>query len=316
MDEKILLSSYIVRIKDKEKKYHLLEKIGGTRDFLMLFKDFTEFIFENIEKNIDYGAKHTIHLTLESPAIIDDSDGRSIFGFFSSGVSGERFKVIDTTTNEKEMDVQPHHAAFRNVFFYLFVPRLKTKAYLILQRKSKFGIKGKVHQSLYNFMRNNGLHDFKLELNNVLHNKVYEKMMHNGNLKKVELIKHRIPSSLEKYINNNQELEEIRGTFKSTFSSGVSLPKTWKDFVDKIFKQSSKEGQVEIPELDNEYDDLEFELEHNGKRKIFYIRKQHRIQPDIDVTQSLQMVDGEPTVESLLVEAQGIVDDIINIKIE
>jgi hypothetical protein len=313
MDEKLLLSSYIVKIKDKEKKYQLMDKIGGTRDFLETFNEFTEFIFQNIEKLEDYGSKHTIHLTLESPATIDDSDGRSIYGFFASGVSGERFKVIDTNTNEKEMDVKPHHAAFRNIFFYLYVPRLKNKAYLILQRKSKFGIKGKLNESLSKYLKTNGLHNYRLEINNVLHNKVYEKMMKHGNLKKVELIKNRIPGSLEKYMDNNQELEEIKGTFKSSFSSGISLPKTWKDFIDKIFKQTSPDGNVEIPELDNDYDDLEFELELNGKKKTFYMVKQHRIQPDIDVTQNLEIVDGEPTIDSLLVQSQEIVDDIIKI---
>lgn len=314
MDEKILLSSYVIKIKNSDKTPQLLERIGESLDFLELFKGFTAHIFANIEKSIDYGTKSTTHLTLEKPIQDDTEEGdRRIYGFFSSGVSGEKYKIIDTNTNLPKVDVEPHDAAFRNIFFYLYVPRRKNKAFLILQRKSKFGIKGKLKEALTKYMRKSGLNAYRLHIDNILHSKVYQKMMENGNLKKVELIKNKIPNNIERYINNDENLEEVKGTFKSSFSSGTSLPSSWRKYIDKIYSSTQKKGTVEIPELDNDYDELEFELELNGKRKTFYMIKQHRIQPDIDVTSNVMYKDGQPTEESLLEQARELIDDITKI---
>lgn len=314
MDEKILLSSYVLKLKDNEKRAQTFSQFNGDLDFLDVFKDFTDDIFENIQISEDSNRQHSTHLTLDSPALNDLEDSRKIYGFFSSGVSGEQYKVINTETNEEELKVKPYHAAFRNVFFLLYVPRLKSKAYLILQRKAQFGIKGKLYKTINEYLRKRGLINYRLEINNILHNKVYRKMMDEGKLKRVELIKNKIPSSIENFIYNNEELEEIRGTFKSSFTSRTSLPDTWKDYLDRLFRQrNDQNGSYEIEGLDNDYDDLEFELELNGKKKTFYMVKQHRIQPDIDVSANISYEDGEPTVESLIEQAEEIIYDITQI---
>jgi hypothetical protein len=313
MNDRILLSSYAVKIRDDDKNYHDLSNIDGSIDFIDVFNKFCIEIFKSIKRIEGVKGSYITHLTLESPALLD-KNARMICGFFSSGVSGEKYNLVDTETNVKELSVEPRHAAFRNVFFYLFVPQNKNTAYLILQRKSQFGIKLRLNWALNDYLKLNGLHKFKLELNNVIHNKVYKKMMKEGNLKKVELIKKRIPRSIEQYMNNNEELDEIKGTFRSSFTSRTSLPDSWKDFLDKMFQQrNSNNGTVEIQELDNDYDDLEFELELNGKKKTFYMINQQRIQPDIDVTPNVEFEDGEPTQDSLLQQAQEIISDIVQI---
>jgi hypothetical protein len=314
MDEKILLSSYVVKIKDLDKVYHNLSHIDGSVDFINLFQDFTNEIFTTIQKSSDIKGLHTTHLTLDEPIKHDNEDARRLYGFFSSGVSGEKYKVVDTTTNEKELEVEPHHAAFRNVFFYLYIPPLKSTGYLILQRKAQFGIKLRLNSALNKYLQDKGLHRFRLELNNVIHNKVYRKMMDEGRLKRVELIKNKIPRSIEKFMENNEELEQIKGTFKSSFTSRTSLPDTWKSYIDGLFKQrNSQNGTVEIQGLDNDYDDLEFELELNGKKKTFYMVNQQRIQPDVDITNNVEFKEGEPTVESLIQQAKELIEDITQI---
>lgn len=314
MDEKVLLSSYVVKIRDNKKNYHHLSHIDGSVDFIKLFEDFTSEIYETIEKTTDFKGGHTTHLTLEEPINKDPNELRSFYGFFSSGVSGEKYKVIDTTTNEKELEVEPHHAAFRNVFFYLYVPKQKNKAYIVLQRKSNFGIKLRLTRALNNYLKKRDMTKFRIELDNVLHNKVYRRMMDEGRLKRVELIKNKIPSSIEKYIENNEELEEVKGTFKSSFTSRTSLPDRWKDYLDRLFKQrTSQNGSIEIKGLDNEYDDIEFELELNGKKKTFYMVNQQRIQPDVDITNNVEFKEGEPSLASLVKEAKELIDDITKV---
>lgn len=311
MDDRILLSSYTIKISGKDKNYHILSNINNSFDFITLFKQFTDDIYQNINRTLDGQSRHTVHLTLEDIAKFEETDNRRLYGFFSSGISGERYKVVDTLTNEEEMDVQPHHAAFRNVFFYLYVPQQKNVAYLILQRKSQFGIKLRLRSVLNQYFIDKGYNDLTLQMNNILHTRVYRKMMTDGKLKKVELIKRKIPRSIEEFMNNNEQLEEIKGTFRTSFTSRTSLPESWKDYIDRRFRQqNSQNGTIEIQNLDDNYTDLEFELELNGKKKTFFMMNQQRIQPDIDVTQNIIFENGEPTVDTLIQQAKELINDL------
>lgn len=313
MDEKILLATYIVKIVDSNKNQQMLSYFNGSDDFLSTFESFTEYIYENVNQLPDLSGRRTIHLTLEEPATKED-DNRCIYGFFSSGVSGERYKVVDTTTNETELNVDTHHAAFRNVFFYFFVPRNRNIGYLILQRKANFGIKTKLLPAINSYIRQEGYQIYRVLINNLVHNSVYNRMMRDGNLKKVELVKRRIPRSLEGYIQNNEEPEELKGTFKSSFTSRTSLPQNWKDYIDRVFRQHNTEhATLDVDGLDDSYSDLEFELELNGKKKTFYVVNRQRIQPDVDVTRNIDIQDGEPTINSLKEQAIELINDMLDI---
>ncbi len=313
MEDRILLATYVVKIFDNNKNQQILSRFNGTDDFLIQFRNFTHHILENIDQLPDQSGRHTIHLTLEEPAAVDEDD-RVIYGFFSSGVSGERYRLVDTNTNESEMDVEPYHAAFKNVFFYFSIPRERNIGYLILQRKTQFGIKTKLIPAINSFITQAGYSNYKVHINNLVHHSVYRRMMDEGNLRKVDLIKRRIPRSLESYIQNNEEAEEIQGTFRSSFSSRTSLPQSWKEYIDRIFRQhNTNNSTLEIQGLDDQFTDLEFQLELNGKQKTFYVVNRQRIQPDIDVTQNIEFENDEPTLDSLINQAVDLINDMLDI---
>jgi len=72
---------------------------------------------------------------------------------------------------------------------------------------------------------------------------------------------------------------------------------------------------LKIEGIDEEFDEVEFELQLNGKKKTFYIANRTRIQPDIDVTGQLDYGDdGQPTLESLIRETETLLTDIINLE--
>lgn len=313
MEERILLATYVVKIFDNNKNQQVLSHFNGTNDFLDVFRQFTEYIFENVNQLRDLSGERLIYLTLESPAEINE-ENRCIYGYFSSGVGGEKYKLVNTNTNETAMDVDTFHAAFRNVFFYFFVPTNRNIGYLILQRKQHFGIKTKLIPAINSYIKQEGYQNYRVHINNLVHNSVYNRMMQRGNLKKVELVKRRIPRSLESYIEGNEEVEEIKGTFRSSFSSRTSLPQNWKDYIDRIFNQHDTENStLEIPGLDDNVQDIEFQLELNGKKKTFYVVNRQRIQPDIDVTRNIEFIEDEPTLESLKEQAIELINDMLEI---
>lgn len=312
MEERILLSTYVVKIVDSKKNNLYLSDFNNGTDFLLLFEKFSNYIFENVNQLKDKSGQNTIHLTLEEKPTVEESK-RYLYGFFSSGIGGEKYRVKDISTNETVLNVNKNHAAFRDVFFYLYVPKNKSIAYLILQRKNSFGIKTKLSPALNSYVAKEGFQNIYISLNNIIHNSVYRKMMDMGKLKKVELIKRKIPNNLEDFVNNNENYEETKGLFKSSFSSRNSLPEHWKEYIDKLVKKERNET-VEIEGLDENFTDLEFQLDLNGKQKTFYIKNQHRTQPDIDVTANIIFEDDSPTVESLIQQSQELIHDLLEIK--
>lgn len=312
MEERILLSTYVIKIADNKKNSQYLSNFNGSDDFLLLFEKFSNFIFENVNQLKDKSGQNTIHLTLEEKPILQEDD-RYLYGFFSSGIGGEKYRVKDIATNTTVLNVNKNHAAFRDVFFYLYIPKNKTIGYLILQRKNSFGIKTKLSPALNAYIAKEGFQNYYISINNILHNSVYRKMMDLGKLKKVELVKRKIPNNLEDYVNNNENYDETKGIFKSSFSSRNSLPEHWKQYIDKLLKKERNET-VEIEGLDENFSDLEFQLDLNGKQKTFYVKNQQRTQPDIDVTANIDFVDDSPTVESLIKQSKELIQDLLEIK--
>lgn len=310
---KILLSTYSIKILDNNKNEQILNRFNGSDDFFRICENYLNTIFTNIRAESDSSGTTSLHLTLETLPTIDVVN-RRIYGYFSSGVSGDEYQIRDLETQDNLLDVETGHAAFRNLFFYMQIPLGRNAGALILQRKAKYGIKTIFKRTINRYIREQGYQIYKVEVNNLLHGRVYRRMIEYGNLKKVELIKKRIPSTLEEYYENEGNPEEISGTLRTSMSSGTSLPQAYRDLVDRLFRDPDLE-RVEINGIDEEFDELEFELELNGKRKTFYIANKHRIQPDVDVTSQIEMdASGLPTTESLLQQCEELVEDIIQIR--
>jgi hypothetical protein len=310
---KILLSTYVVKIVDNNQNSQILNRFNGSDDFLLTFENYLNTIFTNIRAESDNSQTTTLHLTLEAPPVVDTVN-RRIYGYFSSGVSGDEYQIRDLETQDPLLNVERNHAAFRNLFFYMQIPSGRNSGALILQRKAKYGIKTIFKKTINLYMREQGYQIYKVEVNNLLHGRVYQRMIEHGNLKKVDLIRKRIPTTLEQYYENDGNPEEIPGTLRTSMSSATSLPQAYRNLVDRLFRDPNRE-RIEINGIDEEFDELEFELELNGKKKTFYVANKQRIQPDIDVTSQLQYDEnGAPTTESLLSQCEELVQDIINIR--
>lgn len=310
--EKFLLSTYLIKIQNKSKNDQILSRFNETEDFYNYFQTYLNDIFQNIVKTSDSKNSIPLHLTLNTLPTPDD-DNRSIYGYFSVGISGEEYNILDTETRERVAEVKKNHAAFRELFFYVKIPKNKDYASLILQRKSKFGVKMVLLKTLNNHFKQKGYLDNYIFINNIIHGRVYRKMMDNGKLKKVDLIKRRLPNSIEEYFENGNIDQQIPGVLKTSMVSSTGLPQNYKDFVDYLFTHQDKE-RIEI--VDNEFDEVEFELELNGKKKTFYVMNKSRIQPDIDVSSELEYnEDGSVKIESLISQSEELIRDLIELRI-
>ncbi|MDN3621370.1 hypothetical protein QWY81_18020 [Polaribacter undariae] len=310
--DKTLLSTYLLKIQDNNNNDQILSHFNGSDDFLNVFENYLNDIFQNILDTTDTRQTTSLHLTLDAPPTVD-IENRRIYGYFSSGVSGEEYQIRDLESRENVLDVERNHGAFRNLFYYINIPTRRNSGSLILQRKARFGIKTVFKRTLNQYLRSQGYQIYKVLVNNIVHHNVYRRMMDEGNLKKVELIKRTIPNSIEQYYQNDSNPDQIPGVLRTSMSSSTTLPDNFKLIINNLFTNPSNET-IEIAGIDEEFDEIEFELELNGKKKSFYIANRQRIQPDIDVTNSLEYENGIPTTESLVLQCEELVDDIITIR--
>tara|TARA_B100002049_G_scaffold88502_1_gene65181 strand:- start:1160 stop:2101 length:942 start_codon:yes stop_codon:yes gene_type:complete len=312
--DRILLSTYILKIRDRQKNDQILSRFNGEDDFLRIMENYLNSIFQTILATADTRDTTAIHLTLDAPPHVN-IENRSIHGFFSTGISGEQYDIKDVKSRETIVEVQKNHAAFRNIFFYLKIPTERDNGALILQRKAKFGIKTILKKTLNRYVKEQGYQNYTVYINNIVHGRVYETMITHGNLKKVDFIKRKLPSSIEAYYNNDLREDQIPGTLKTSMLSPTSLPQNYKNFVNNLFTNPDRE-RIEIDGIDEDFDEIEFELELNGKRKTFYVKHKNRIQPDIDVTNDVELSEqGQPTTESLIRISDELIVDIIQLRL-
>lgn len=310
---KILLSTYLLEILDNRRNEQILSQFNGADDFFDVIQDYLNTIFTNIRAEADTGQTTMLHLTLESPPIVDVAS-RRIYGYFSSGVSGDQYQIRDLDTQDNLLDVERNHAAFRNLFFYLELPNGRNSGALILQRKAKYGIKTIFKRTINNYLKEQGYQIYSVSVNNILHGRVYRRMIMEGNLKRVDLIRRRIPPTIEQLYENNGNVDQIPGVLKTSMISHSSLPQAYRNLVDRLFTNPDLE-RIELDGIDEEFDEVEFELELNGKKKTFYVANKHRIQPDVDVTNQLNFDENQiPTIESLIRQCEDLVQDIIDLR--
>lgn len=307
MSEKILLSTYLIKITDGINE-QLIDQFNGSNDFFEQFNKFSEDLFINIKRQKDLKNKNTLLLTFdELPKF--DIDNREVYGFFLSGISKDDFDIRGLSTNKSEFKFQrDKHAEYRELFFYLKLPTSKKVGFLVLQRKAHYGIKILLRDLLNKYMVESGYLKYKIEINNVLHSKVFKRMMDNGRLKKVDFVKRGVPNSYEEYVNNDYLTNNSKGTIRTSITSSMGLTEDWKSFVSELWNNSDDKAMYEFP-AEKEFKEVEFELEYKGKQKKFYIYEKDRTQPDVDVTDDIIFVDGKPTIESLVLSTKELMID-------
>lgn len=312
MDSKIIFASYSIRINDNEKNPQLLDRFNGSEDFLKFFKKFTEDVYVKVRKILDSKRSKEIHFTVYDPCITIEEE-RCMYGYFYTGVGGDEYDIINTRTLEKEKEIKKHHAAYRTIFFYLYVPKNKNIAFLILQRRSNYGIKTKVQPILQEYLNECGFQNYRLYFKNIINASVMQFMLAHGQLKKISFTKRSVPESLEDFIYKNQESNERKGKLTVSLHSN-DLGSKWRYDIEQLYKNTSIEKEtVEIDGLDDSYDEIEFELDHQGKKKTFYIVNRSRVQPDINVTASIEFKDGIPTIDSLVATARSTIEDLFEL---
>lgn len=311
MAKKIYLSTYSLKILDR-KAETLLGSFDGRNDFYEFFKKYVDSIFQNVRKTHSFRNKTVLHLTLDSPAEYNDNL-RVIHGFISSGIGGDKYKVREDGTTNTSFESDPEkHITFRDLFFYIKIPRNKNFAYLILQKTRDLGAKNSIEKSLTNYLKESHYPQFEASIFNLVNGTVFGKMLEEGNLKNIDFIKKKIPATLDDFLGAGETT--TKGTFTSSIRAYRSLGDYWKNVVSSIYLGNTANSIIELKDHNDSFDEIEIELELNKKVKTFHVSARHRTQPDIEVSRDLDFQNNEPTKDSLIRVSEALISEILTLQ--
>jgi len=313
--KRILLSTYSLRIFDNTSTPVNLDNFNNEKNFHKFLDDFFLEVYKTIKKDALDSDKSTLHLKLKDKAIADSAN-RSIYGYLSSGIGGDKYTVIAEDEVEPAFEADPDkHITFRDLFFYIETPPQKDYAYFIMQRTKNLGGKKILERNLTKYLHEKSYLGFRAVLFNTLDKRVYNKMIEYGNLRKIDFIKRTIPGSMEEYYKNPNDEFSSKGTLVTTIQARVSLTNYWKNLVNSLYLAAGSNSKIELNGTDS-YDEIDFVLEYNGKIKTFHIQNKNRTQPDIDVTSDVVFEgnSNEPTTDSLVEVSKELVRDVLSLK--
>jgi hypothetical protein len=312
MAKKIYLSTYSIKVLDRDAEV-VLNQFNGKDDFYDFFKDFADHIYQNIKKTQALKDKVELHIMLDQP-VKGDKDARHLYGYISSGVGGDRYKVRTNGETATKFESDPDKdITFRDLFFYLKLPLNSTFGYLILQKKRDFGAKTSIQRALNQYLKEKGYNHFIPVISNMLNGRVFDRMMSMGNLKNIDLIRKSIPSTIEDFYENGPKQE--KGILTTSIRSPSSLSGYWKDFIKLLYTRDYKDSIIELNGGMDSLDEIDFELELNGKKKTFHIKQKSKTLPDVEVSDDLEFnTANEPTPESMVRVSESLINDMLTLQ--
>lgn len=303
--------TYKLAIINKAKEEQILNHFNGTSDLLEITQDFCKHILSNIRDYTDNQGKKRTFTLASLPNV--DNNSRNISGFFDSAYTGEKLKIKESISNKLLLTVNENDLQSRDFFFLIHIPKGSKYAYLVLQKKKNHGIKSIFIDAFNQFLKLKGYMDSRLTMSNAPSYSFLIKMLENGNLKEIKLIKNSIgTSNIEQFGNPAVILNQ--GSFEKVLKlNNNTNTQHYKKVLYSLFHQRYDDYEkIRIEGINEEYDELAFKVLLNNSNKTYYIKKKHKIKSNIDVTDRLAFINDKPTWESLINTAIELIDTIIN----
>lgn len=318
--ESVFLSTYHLRARYKRADgFTMMGQFNGSNDLFPLLVEFLTEIFETpVQVGNDEDQNTTLNLTLSEPPNIRENE-RVVYGYFDVGVSGQEISVKNRHSKALVFKGdRDNHSLNRDLFFYFKLPYKSTAGYVIFQKKSKFGIKTGFSNLFKKWIQQKGYHDSLIFVNPILSGQVFNNMLNHGHLKKVNFIVNHVPNDIKDFYSNDENPSITEGNTITTIQSRTGLSNNWINFARRQYFKPERKTIVEYDGADGEkeYEEIQFEIEHNGRTKTFYAKKRDRTVPDIDVTVDIDkdQVTGQPLLESLLQKCKEIIEDTFEIR--
>lgn len=288
----IRLNIYRFELLNKVKEQQVLSFYNEEEDFLDTMDDFLNYVFQNIRDYIDPQGKYRT-FTLSNPQR-KNQEKRIISGFFDSAYTGENGKIKDRKTNNVKFKVDHKDLFSKDFFFLIHVPKGSKFGFLIVQRKENHGVKSIFESAFNNFMRMKGVSNYSLVLKQAPPRYFIQNFLEKGRLKEFKLVENDLNEEFSKKKFDFGREERIFKVNKSRESNIL------KEVLIELYNSFDEEAE-KIHFLDKgKFDEISFVLEYKGTTKTFYVRNKEKTRSNIDVSNQIEYVNGEPSMESMI----------------
>ena len=289
----INLNIYRFELLNKIKEQQVLSFYNEEEDFLNTMDDFLSYIYKNIRDYHDSQGKYRT-FTLSNPQKKNE-EKRIISGYLDSAYTGEKGKIKDRNTNNIKFNVDQNDLFSRDFFFLIYVPKGGKSGFLIVQRKENHGVKSIFESAFNNFMRSKGVSNFTLLLKQAPPRFFIQNFLKNGRLKEFKLIDSNINNE---FTDERFDFGKEERTFKVNKKSNHS--NILKNVLIELYDSFNDEDDKIHFLNKGTFEEISFLLEYNGTTKTFYIRNKEKIRSNIDVSNQIDYLNGEPSISSLV----------------
>lgn len=287
------LNIYRFELLNKVKEQQVLSFYNEEEDFLNTMNDFLSYTYKNIRDYNDSQGKYRT-FTLSNPQKKNE-EKRIISGYFDSAYTGEKGKIKDRNTNNIKFNVDQKDLFSKDFFFLIYVPKGGKFGFLIVQRKENHGVKSIFESAFNNFMRSKGVSNFTLLLKQAPPRFFIQNFLKNGKLKEFKLIDSDVS---EEFTEERFDFGKEERIFKVNKKSNDS--NILKDVLIELYESFNDEAEKIHFLNKGKFDEISFVLEYKGTTKTFYIRNKEKIRSNIDVSNQIDYVNGEPSVASMV----------------
>jgi hypothetical protein len=289
----IILNIYRFQLLNKANEQQVLSFYNEEEDLLDTMNDYCSYIHKNTKNYIDAQGKYRT-FTLEKVQNLD-SDKRIITGYVESAYTGEKAKVIDSTTKSLKCDIYKRDLLSKAFFYLIYIPKNSKSGFLIVEKKENHGVKQVFENTFNEFMRIKGVSNYILKLNQAPARYLIQNFLQHGKLKEFRLIDVSYTNELEKM---SFDLGKEERVFKQNRNSKVV--EELKELLVELFNSVPSIGEKITFLSEGDFDEVSFVLEYGKVSKTFYVKRQEKIRSNIDVTKLIKFEEGEPTLESLI----------------
>jgi hypothetical protein len=289
----IKIQIYRFMLLNKAKEQQVLNFYNEEEDLLETMDDFLNYIQKNIKEYTDVQRKlRTFGLNGKQ---IKKEDQRIISGYFDSAYTGEQGKIKDRITNKIKYDLEKNDLFSKDFFFLINVPKNSKFGFLIVQRKENHGIKSIFESAFNSFMRAKGVSNFSLILKQAPPRFFLQNFLKNGRLKEFKLIESDVS---EEFSENKFNFGKEERIFKVDKKSNASI--ILKNVLSELYNSFNNEAEKIHFLNKGKFEEITFVLEYKGTTKTFYIRNKEKIRSNIDISNQIEYVNGEPSNESMI----------------
>lgn len=299
MANSISLALYSIRVRSMYDNVNLpIQGFDGHNDLLNEFCFFLEDYSHH--SSID---EHNFKRLIISRYL---NTARIIKGIVDTGDYGYESSIVDVNNDQETYHRHTNDAEMLPFYYNIILPRNTNEGLIAVQRLGQRGIKTAFHNAFSVFF-NHRNPEYRVEFNEIIPDQVLAKLMEDGFIQKVRLIRFGVPKDIEDLYDNAQR--EQLGTTELVISArrngNLPLLPRLREFL------IGARLVTNIVEIENyEYNEVKIEFVINKKHRIINLSELDKINSFYDITEDVvRGENGHPTFESIDAVAESILHD-------